>query len=75
MCFAALLCRACSQAGQLHCERSVGSHPQHPRPHPTAAARTAAYTIGQFQSVTQLHQIMLVVTIFLVAGFMVLLYR
>ncbi|GBF97005.1 hypothetical protein Rsub_09802 [Raphidocelis subcapitata] len=33
------------------------------------------YTIGQFQAVTQLHQIMLVVTIFLVVGFMGLLYR
>ncbi|KAI8467685.1 MAG: hypothetical protein J3K34DRAFT_523567 [Monoraphidium minutum] len=33
------------------------------------------YTIAQFESVTQLHQIMLVVTIFLVLGFMVLLYR
>jgi hypothetical protein len=33
------------------------------------------FTIQQFQSVTQLHQIMLVVTIFFVVAFMMLLYR
>jgi hypothetical protein len=37
--------------------------------------RNTAYTINKFEGVSKLHQIMLVVTMFVVLGFMMLLYR